>query len=418
MYSSSKAHKKSNKQHGKSKGGRKGLVKGNDAHGETGNEWHTVTTKFGQTNVNSEDAGKYFFDSYRVGSADGKVKQLGKYFCNCEELNKLIHKNNLTKKERTVLVDMARRYKVCLNFAHGGRCYEYNCGFKHTWFDGKDALRQAGCELKFTGKMCSFCKARPGVVSEFKRRRAEREARRRGNSDRASTAGSTMSMSSSSTSMLRRPSTSLYDPKSLALNAVAVQSKPTMHKAEEFPSLGSTKTARPKALNYKKCIPKTKEQFEPGMKSDKRIKFSELPGTDLSQPIGSKASPWNTSRIPKSEPAASTTEASTPAIEKDVYNYSEAPSEYDPNDYTSEVSSNTSMAHSNQEPQETAMNQEPREMPANEVSKPVAGSATSAVPPKDTLSMMHDIAVMMQQMRAEMQTLKVENAELRARVAK
>lgn len=272
--------------------------------------------------ANSKDAGTYFFESYKVGSKNGKTKECGKYFCNCEELNKLMYKPSLTKKEDTVLRDMARRYKVCFNFARGGMCYEHNCPMKHQWFGNDDeCCRQAALELKFTKSLCKFCKERPVVAAKFGRRKPVKNAKtgkkswknsgaapvkKSGKmSDTASTAGSTMSTSTGS--VKTKASTGIvfpWNPKALVTNPVVVKAEKPTYKAEEFPSLKAGKVAaKPwakksavKALKFKKSAPKPKAASKPVKKSaavpekraDPPLKFSELSGTSLHQPIGAQ----------------------------------------------------------------------------------------------------------------------------------
>lgn len=272
--------------------------------------------------ANAEGAGKYFFDSYKVESKNGKVKECGKYFCNCEELTKLMHKPSLTKKEDMVLKDMARRYNVCFNFARGWKCFEHNCPMKHSWFGSdNECCRQAALELKFTKSLCKFCKERPVVAAKFGRRKPVKNAKTAKKSwkksgaasakktermlDTASTAGSTMSTSTGSAKA--KASTSIAftsNPKALVTNPIVLKGKKPTYKAEEYPSLKAGKLAAKaaakksavKALKFKNAAPKPKaapklaqnSAVVPEKKADPPLTFSELSGTNLHQPIGAQ----------------------------------------------------------------------------------------------------------------------------------
>lgn len=412
MYSSSKAPKNEIGS-GEGHGGKKGKVARSAGNSSS---WKVTGKKDSKKK-------RFYFDSYKVGTADGKIRELGKHFCTCEELNKLTQKavrSKLTRKERVVLTDMARRYRVCLNFALEGGCKDFYCNYKHVWFNEQDAMKQAGIELKFTGQICKCCKARPHVFSEFTRRAAEREARweakrlarRNLNSDTSSTTGST----TSSVPLPRKPGGGLYNSNALVQStgkAWTPESKKAKFTAEDFPSLKSMTTPVPpvkiplEGLKFRKSVPQSKEDFEPLKKLDTPIKLSDLSGTDISKPIGLELNPSRMTTAPS-------TVASTPTVE-----YSEAP-EYDPNDFTSEdSSSNTSMTKIGQEPDiskemaETSMAHEIMNVPA----MPVPAPATSTLPPNDTMDVMRGIHDMMQQMRVEMQNLKAENAALKTRLS-
>merc|ERR1712087_727390 len=187
---------------------------------------------------NKDIAEKYFWDSNKVGVAGGKILDYSKYFCSCEELNKLIHKKTPTKTDDRVLEDMVKRWGVCPVFARGQKCYYYNCPKKHSWkIEGNVAFRQAALELRFCKKMCCFCTARPGVSERFAREFDEKTK-----SWRPKNPGF------GKMRMPRKPGTALYEPKALSAYDFGTSwdaGKKPRFTAEEFPTLASETAVEP-----------------------------------------------------------------------------------------------------------------------------------------------------------------------------
>merc|ERR1712087_616179 len=307
-------------------------------------------------------------------------------------------------------------------------CYYYNCPKKHSWkIESNVACRQAALELRFCKKMCRFCKARPGVSEKFAREFDEKTKTWR---PKYPGFGKMRAP--------RKPGTALYEPSAFSANDLGtswVVCKKPRYTAEEFPALGSetaVESPKPKvAPKFKKPatvkLPKAEYQVigwrkavkrapqlgsqktglsanprlpvnlvKPAMAqqsskhpqtSDRPIKLSELPATKLRQPIGAKATSKKLPEVPEST----------------ILSCSETPSEYDPNGYTSESASATSMAISVEE-----RLLEPSTM-TNRPKVPVM----SDEPTKDTVLMIQQMGELMQQMREEMKALKTENAKMK-----
>jgi len=394
-----------------------------------------VASKIGgvRSSLIKENNGRYVFDSHKVGTADGKMKQVGKWFCNCEDLQKLIYKQHCTSLESRVLDCMARRYTkaghaMCSTVTRGGKCYVRNCPYKHEWFnEDKDAMRQASLEMKFFGKLCKHCKARPVVMKNFGRKNKAKKA----NKENKAYKSNSGSGAGSRTASARAPKTkrgfrsvkaSSSSPKSsspaprraptvasVALKPsvtcthkmrMPVAQKPHVHNAEDYPSLKPRHplqkpvvSAAPKRVLKESPKPvraaqkpvvqaaeadpvpqvtqvQTQDVFELPKTCDAALKFSELTGTNLPQPIGTL-----------------TTANST------------APSE----------SSQTSVAMSVSQGTETM--REHRE-PVKEDSS--AAPALSASIPTDPVVLMSKMHKMMERLVDDVKTLKAENQELRA----
>lgn len=408
---------------------------------------HNKSTKKGREKPGKTVPGKFYWDNHKVGVENGRFLDYSKYFCSCEQLNKLIHKQTLSETEERVLRDMGKRWNKCPEFVLGGRCFTYSCRnepTRHTWtLEGSDAFRQAALELKFCRRMCRFCKARPGVAEKFKRKpnntKATEERWNSKNSEKSSTASST-----SSGSVFKRPSSGLYNPKQLATQAKAVMPvakavKPVqkLYKAEQFPTLNRKKNLVQPKLNLKKPavgLDQPKHNLQPpvvdlnhpdlnlknssvdlqtavpiSQESDAALKLSELSGTDLSHPIGTKSMSESVQGETYSVSGSVRSE-----IQHDVYTYS-APSD----------SSNTSMPMSENQPQATV---EPEALVREEkasiavaptaaapvTSEPIAAAAPSVPGEFDPIRMMQQMNSMHAMMRVEMNKLVAENASLRA----